>query len=228
MNILGLDTATPSTAVGLLGADGTLLEARDDVAPGERGRHAERLLALSGSLLGEAALGWADIDVIAVGVGPGGYTGLRIGLATAHGLALAHGARLVGVGTLRALAAPLADVTALAIIDARRAELFVAAYAADEELLAPTLLTPSRLASLGEIATGPPLLAVGDGALAHREALESSGIAVADESSDAHRVRGGAICRLAGADIAAGAGGGAVPLYLRLPDAELALRAAGR
>lgn len=103
MIVLGIDTATPATAIGLH-ADGGTLEARDDPPAGQRPGHSTRLLALAAGLLAEAGLSWRQLDRIAVGVGPGTFTGLRVGLASAHGLALACGAELVGVSSLRALA----------------------------------------------------------------------------------------------------------------------------
>ena len=154
MNILGLDTATPSTAVALARSDGWLREARDDVAAGARPRHAQRVLELAAALLAAAQLRWMELDAVAVGVGPGGYTGLRIGLATARGLASATGARLLGVGTLRALAEPLRDRVALAVLDARRGEAFIAGYRGGEELLAPRVCAPQELARWG-LAVGP-------------------------------------------------------------------------
>jgi tRNA threonylcarbamoyladenosine biosynthesis protein TsaB len=217
VNVLGFDTATSATAVGLLRADGELAESSDSVAPGTRGNHAERLLVQARELLDAASLGWRDIDVIAVGVGPGGYTGLRIGIATARGLAFAHGAALVGVGTLGALAEPLSGVTAVAIIDARRSELFAAAYLDDVEVLSPRVLTPAQLPEV-LAAIARPSLAVGDGALAQSDSLERLGIGVAADGSPLNCVSGGAICRLAVRD----GTGPATPLYLRLPDAELA------
>ncbi len=223
MNVLALDTATPSSVVALARADGWLGEARDDVAAGERPRHAQRLLALAAELLAEAGIGWEAIGRVAVGVGPGGYTGLRIGLATAHGIALAHGAQLVGVGTLRALAEPVRDRSGLAVLDARRGEAFVAAYRDGHELIAPCVCAPAELAGLLRGA-GPDSLAVGDGALRFRELLERGGVRVAPEQSDLHRVSAGAICRLA----ASGNVTAAVPDYLRLADAELALSAKTR
>jgi tRNA threonylcarbamoyladenosine biosynthesis protein TsaB len=221
MNILGFDTATPETAVGLLSAAGEQFEARDEPAPGGRGHHAERVLVLSYELLAEARLAWTDLQVIAVGVGPGGYTGLRIGLATAHGLALAHKAELVGVGTLRALAEPIRGVTALAILDARRGELFAAAYLDDVEVLSPCVITPRELGDvLGDSALRGAL-GVGSGALAQRDLLSRAGIEVPGEDSPYHHLCGGAICRLA----ARSPGAAATPLYLRRPDAERNLEA---
>lgn len=224
MTVLGLDTATGATAVALLLDDGQRYEARDDVQPGTRGHHTECVLGLARTVLEQAGLNWSDIDHVAVGVGPGGYTGLRIGIATATGLARAHGALLTGVGTLRALAQPVASATALTILDARRGELFVAAYAADIELLPPRVVVGAQLATLGLPASDMPLLAVGDGALAHRSRLAAAGIAVAPKRSVLHRVSASAICSLAAAGVA-DAGTSVVPMYLRLPDAELALRA---
>jgi tRNA threonylcarbamoyladenosine biosynthesis protein TsaB len=220
VNILALDSATPSSAVALARADGWLREARDEVAPGERPQHARRLLALAAELLTAAELTWSEIGRVAVGVGPGGYTGLRIGLATAHGIALAHGAQLVGVGTLRALAEPLRERPAVAVLDARRGEAFIAAYHDGEELLAPRVCCPSELAGMARRA-GQDSLAVGDGALRFREFLERDGVDVAPAESQLHRVSAGAICRLA----ASGNVTAAVPNYLRLADAELALGA---
>jgi tRNA threonylcarbamoyladenosine biosynthesis protein TsaB len=221
VNILGFDTATPATSVGLLTATGEQFEARDRPAPGERGRHAERVLVQSYELLVDAKLRWADLQMIAVGIGPGGYTGLRIGLATAHGLALAHGAELVGVGTLRALAEPVRGATALAILDARRGELFAAAYLDDVEMLPPCVITPQELPDVLGSAVRRGALAVGDGALAQRELLSRIGIDVAPADSPLHHLCGGAICRLA----ARSPGTPAAPLYLRRPDAERSLEA---
>ena len=217
MNILGLDTATPSTAVALARSDGWLREARDDVPAGARPRHAQRVLALAAALLAAAHLRWTELDAVAVGVGPGGYTGLRIGLATARGLASATGARLLGVGTLRALAEPVGDRVALAVLDARRGEAFIAGYRGGVELLAPRVCAPPELARWG-LAAGPDPLAVGDGALRFRGFLEDGGIAVAPAESELHLVSAAAICRLA----AAGSVTAAFPEYLRVADAERA------
>src|SRR5687767_13666349 len=103
--VLALDTASPSTVTGVLLADGSVVEARDDPAEGSRGEHASRLLVLVEQALAQGGVGWGDVDRIAVGVGPGGFTGLRIGIATARALAQARGLPLVPVGSLAALAA---------------------------------------------------------------------------------------------------------------------------
>ena len=215
MRILGLDTATPATAVALMLPGGELLEGRDDAAPGGRPQHAKRLLALSARLLEEAGLRFADLDLVAAGRGPGSYTGLRIALATARGIARGADARLVGVSTLRALAEPLGERAVAAIIDARRGEAFIAVYRGAQTLEAPRVCAPERLAATVRRG-GPGCLAVGDGALRFAELLEGAGVDVAAAQSDLHRLSAGAICRLA----AAGASTAAEPEYLRAPDAE--------
>ncbi|MEA2372931.1 MAG: tRNA threonylcarbamoyladenosine biosynthesis protein TsaB [Solirubrobacteraceae bacterium] len=224
MIALALDTATSATVVGLHLADGTLREARDDVEPGLRPRHTSRLLPLAAGLLREAGLGWHDLELIAVGLGPGTFTGLRIGIATARGLAAATGARLVGVGTLRALAAAAGDGRVLGVIDARRGEVFVAGFEDGRQVIAPTAVAPGEVR---ELAGGRDWLAVGDGALRFRELLEGGGLIVAPERSPLHLVGSAAILRLAIADDV-DARGAVLPIYVRLPDAELTLRAAAR
>jgi tRNA threonylcarbamoyladenosine biosynthesis protein TsaB len=215
MNILGLDTATGATAVALARADGWIAEARDDVAAGERPHHSQRLLALAAELVARAGISWRSVDAVAVGVGPGGYTGLRIGLATARGLAWSLGAGLLGVGTLRALAEPVPAGAVASVIDARRGEAFIAVYRDGDELVAPTVCAPHELAALAGRG-GPGTLAVGDGALRFRSFLEAGGIAVAPAASERHRISAAAVCRLA----ASGSATAPVPDYLRLADAE--------
>jgi tRNA threonylcarbamoyladenosine biosynthesis protein TsaB len=102
--VLGFDTATRATAVALTAADGARLQRRDDPPAGAHPGHATRLLAMARELLVESGVGWREIDRIAVGVGPGTFTGLRVGIATAHGLARSLGCELVGVSSLQALA----------------------------------------------------------------------------------------------------------------------------
>ncbi|MDE3134269.1 MAG: tRNA (adenosine(37)-N6)-threonylcarbamoyltransferase complex dimerization subunit type 1 TsaB, partial [Acidobacteriota bacterium] len=102
MRILAFDTATALTTVALLG-DGVDLSAVDDPPVGARPGHAQRLLALIQELLERAGAGWEEVDRIAVGTGPGTFTGLRIGIATAEALAAATGTPVLGVSTLRSL-----------------------------------------------------------------------------------------------------------------------------
>jgi tRNA threonylcarbamoyladenosine biosynthesis protein TsaB len=223
--VLGFDTATPATAVGLLDTDapGDVRERRHEPAAGERPGHAGQLLALAYELLEEAGIGFADVDRIGVGLGPGTFTGLRIGVATARALAQSAGAGLVGVSTLRALAAAAApDAPAgtgvLAVVDARRGEVFAAGWRDGDELLPAVALAPEALAERLR-ASGETWLAVGDGALRFRSDLEDAGCVVLPEPSPHHGVAAAMICRLALEAPQVTARDLVVPDYLRPPDA---------
>jgi tRNA threonylcarbamoyladenosine biosynthesis protein TsaB len=223
MNVLGFDTATPDTVVALATDGAEPLELRHAPAPGERPGHASQLLPLARSLLDRAGLAFADVERIGVGVGPGTFTGLRIGVATARALAQSAGAEVAAISTLRALAAAAGhDGPVLAVLDARRGEAFAAAYANDgTEVLAPVAVEPDALPGLVADRPEPPetWLAVGDGALAFREKLEPAAIAVPADGHPSHRVSAVAICRLA-STTAPVARDTLVPDYVRLPDAE--------
>jgi tRNA threonylcarbamoyladenosine biosynthesis protein TsaB len=228
--VLGLDTSTPATVVGLRFADGRTLQARDDPHARQRPGHATRLLPLAYDLFAEAGICWSELQRIAVGVGPGTFTGLRIGIATARGLAQSLGVELVGVSSLRALAygAEEQSQRVLAVTDARRGEVFVGAYDDGQELIAPQALCPGAVAELLEsTAVGTQAeewLALGDGAVLYREAFERVGVRVADDHSEYHQIQGPAICEL-GERVPA-SGEAVVPDYLRRPDAEITLEGA--
>src|SRR5207302_2247059 len=123
-----------STVVGLQLADGSALCASDDPAADEHPGHATRLLSMIDGLLEHSEVGWRQLERVAVGLGPGRFTGLRVGVATARGLAQSLAVDLVGVSTLEALAqAAIARRRAervLAVIDALRGEVFAAGFAA--------------------------------------------------------------------------------------------------
>lgn len=227
MRLLAFDTATPATTVALALDDESVLTRRHDPGSDERPGHVAELLPLALELLDEAGLTLGDLDRIAVGVGPGTFTGLRIGVATAHGLAQAHGVPLVGVSTLRALAAGagIEAPAVVAVLDARRGEAFAAAWGpapAAEPLLAPAALAPAALAeAVRRLPSGA--VAVGDGAIRFRDALEAAGALVPEDGSAAHRVDAAVHARLA-AGMEPEAPETVLPAYLRLPDAELALR----
>jgi tRNA threonylcarbamoyladenosine biosynthesis protein TsaB len=231
MVVLGFDTATPSSAVGLRLAAGRSLDARDTPRPGEHPGHATRLLAMAGELVG-----WSALDRIAVGTGPGLFTGLRVGVATARGLAQSLSLELVGVSSLRALAQAAAGQGhdhLLAVVDARRGEAFAAAYAASAgsigELVPAQALAPAQLEGVVEQAEragesgGERWLAVGDGAVRFRHELESAGITVPADSSPLHLVEGATVCELGARVQPVPAYEQVVPDYLRRPDAEITL-----
>ena len=242
MIVLGFDTATASSAVALRLADGRTREARDDPPPGAHPGHATRLLDMAHALLEQVGLGWRDLDRIAAGVGPGTFTGLRVGVATARGLAQSLSIELLGVSSLQALAhSALAGEGAphdrvLAVIDARRGEAFIAAYERGEriaprELLEPRALAPADLAAAIERVdaeqAGPAgWLAVGDGAVRFRMELEQARVKVPGDESPLHGVDAGSICALAAASTST-ASTQLLPDYRRRPDAELTLEAAG-
>ena len=220
MIVVGMDTATPSTVAGVLLDDDRVLEARDDPAAPSRGDHAARLLVLVEDLLARAGVGWDAVGRIAVGAGPGGFTGLRIGIATARALAQATGLPLVPVSSLAALAAGAGDPDGpvAAVLDARRGEVFAAVYAGGRELSPPAALAPPALAER-LLALDVPVQAVGDGAVRFRPELEGAGIAVPADGASVHRIAAGPLCRL-GREGEPAARDAVAPDYRREPDAK--------
>ncbi len=216
MIVLGLDTATTATVAGVLRGD-AVFEVRDDPEPGARPAHAARLLAAAEEALGAAGVGWEEVDRLAVGVGPGSFTGLRIGIATARALAQGRGLPLVGVSSLEALARGASAPLVLAVLDARRGEAFAAAWGAGRSLLAPAALAPEALAERVRALPAEPL-AVGDGAIRFRGALEAAGARVPPDEDGAHRLRAEHVCRL-GAEGSPTERDTLLPDYLREPDA---------
>jgi tRNA threonylcarbamoyladenosine biosynthesis protein TsaB len=235
VQLLAFDTSTPATTVALLLPSGEIRSRRHDAAAGERPGHVTELLPLAHGLLAEAGISWQALDRLAVGVGPGTFTGLRIGVATGRALAQAHDLPLVPVSSLRSLAAGAeqpATLVTLAVLDARRGEAFAAAWArgdaaqvgegATESLLAPSALSPRALGDAVRALPATPV-AVGDGAIKFRDELEAAGAVVPADGSPAHRLDAAVHCRLAAA-MEPSAWDAVLPVYLRLPDAELALR----
>ena len=220
--ILGFDTATPATAVAVLRDDGRTYERYREPAPGERPRHTRDLLVLATEVLDEAGVGWGELGRIAVGIGPGSFTGLRIAVATARGLAQSRGLDLAGVSTLRTLAAAAEDCAdgrpVLALLDAGRGELFAGAWQRGQRVLAQLALPPDAVADTVARLAGTPL-AVGNGSVRLREMLEAAATAVPADDSPLHRVSAGQLCRLA-ARAPAVARDALRPDYLRDPDAK--------
>jgi tRNA threonylcarbamoyladenosine biosynthesis protein TsaB len=166
-------------------------------------------------MLGDAGLGYDELDAIAVGIGPGTFTGLRIGIATARGIAHSRGIALHPVLSLAALAAGIESDVAVPLIDARRGEVFGAMFAKAEELVGPFVAAPGEVAA--RVRQGA--LAAGDGSIRFRETLEHAGIRVAEPDSRMHVVRALHICRLA-ARAQPVPPESVVPCYLRAPDAK--------
>jgi tRNA threonylcarbamoyladenosine biosynthesis protein TsaB len=217
--MLALDTATPSTVVGVVAPDGTLLaQGRHDPGAGEKPGHTTQLLPLAHAALTEAGAAWSDLTRIGAGVGPGTFTGIRIGVATARALAQGLDIETVALSTLHALALGAGGGPVLAILDARRGEAYVAAYGAGgAQLLAPSAWAPGRLAEVPALAPGS-WQAVGDGAIRFRAELEAVGVTVSPDGADLHRVSAGPLCRLA-AEAPPVPRDALVPEYVRAPDA---------
>jgi tRNA threonylcarbamoyladenosine biosynthesis protein TsaB len=191
---LAFDTAT-GAATSALVDDGEVL--------GERVSRAQTLLEDVDALLRQAGAHPTDLDRLAVGLGPGSFTGVRIGLAVARGLALSLELPGAGISTLDALAAGAPD--AVPVIDAKRREIFTVV---DGE---PRVLTPQEL----PIRDGA--VCVGDGALRYRSLLEERGAVVPPDDDERHLPRARFHAQLAGDP---GPVDELEPLYLRVPDAD--------
>lgn len=168
MKLLAIETATEACSVALW-LDGEVLE-RFAVAPRQ---HAELVLPWAEDLLGQAGVGKRQLDAIAVGRGPGAFTGVRLGVALAQGIALAIDRPVVPVSTLAVLAAPVAGERVLVAIDARMGEVYLGAFVREgdalQPLLAETLGTPDLVAVPdGEWHGAGTGFAAADGALRQR------------------------------------------------------------
>jgi tRNA threonylcarbamoyladenosine biosynthesis protein TsaB len=197
MLTLAFDTATGVATTALV---------RDEAVLGERTGSAIGVLADADELLRAAGVEVGDLDRMAVGVGPGSFTGVRIGLAAARGFALALELPVAGVSTLDALAAGAPG--AVPVIDARRGETFTV-VSGHVRGLTPDLL---------EVDEGRTY--VGDGAVRYRGIFEAHGGVVPPDGSELH------VPRARFHALLAGEGGPAdlvEPVYVRAPDAEQAL-----
>ena len=194
MLTLAFDTATAVATSALVDGDEVL---------GERVSRAQTLLEDVDALLRQAGAHPSDLDRLAVGLGPGSFTGVRIGLAVARGLALSLDLPGAGVSTLAALAAGAPG--ALPVIDAKRREVFVLVEGA------PHVLEPAEL----PLAAGT--VCVGDGAKRYRAQLEERGGVVPPDDDERHLPRARFHARLAGETAPVD---DLEPLYLRVPDAE--------
>jgi tRNA threonylcarbamoyladenosine biosynthesis protein TsaB len=217
VNVLGFDTSTAASSACLLRADGEPFE----VVPPEEAlsappAHARELMPAIAEVMERAGVGYAELGAIAVGVGPGTFTGLRIGVATARALAHASGLNVHPVSSLAALAEGIEAENRLPLIDAKRGELFAALYAGGEERWPAFAATPEALVERVR-KDAITVMAAGDGSLRFRDQLEAGGIAVGPAGG--HAVRALHICRLA-ARVPASAPDAVLPNYLREPDAK--------
>jgi tRNA threonylcarbamoyladenosine biosynthesis protein TsaB len=191
MLTLAFDTATSVATSALVDGDEVIAE---------RASRAQTLLEDVDALLRQGGAHPRDIGALAVGIGPGSFTGVRIGLAAARGLALSLDVHGAGVSTLAALAAGAPD--ALPVIDAKRREVFTLVNGE------PAVVSPA------EVRAG---LCVGDGAVRYRDVLEATGAVVPPDDDERHRPRARFHAQLARelgpVDLIE-------PLYLRAPDAK--------
>jgi tRNA threonylcarbamoyladenosine biosynthesis protein TsaB len=209
MRVLGLTTSTPRGGAAV-SVDGAITGASAYV---DLQGHAERIFEAIDQALAEARLARGDLDAIACDVGPGSFTGVRVGVASSKGIALALDVPIIGVGSLEAIAEAAFDGGALgatdlcyAAIDAKKDELFVAVY--DRALTA--ILAPALVARTGEAAAA--LVRDLDASRLHR--LGDWPGAVEPVFPDPR-----SIARLGSARI--DAGGEVEPIYVRAPDAKL-------
>jgi tRNA threonylcarbamoyl adenosine modification protein YeaZ len=198
--VLALDTATPTLVAGVARwFSGTTAEGLAERSVPSGTKHAELLTPAIRDALGDAGLGMADVEAVVVGLGPGPFTGLRVGVVTAAALSDALGVPVIGVCSLDAVGSGARTV----VTDARRKEVYWATYAADGTRTAgPAVVRPADLDAAGPF--------VGDPAFADR-------LGVAVEPAD---VTTAGLIRTAASQLTDPASAAPlVPLYLRRPDA---------
>jgi tRNA threonylcarbamoyladenosine biosynthesis protein TsaB len=222
--VLGIDTATPVTSVAVGSRAGALAAAavRNDRA------HAELLVPMVGQALDQAGVDGTELGGIAVGTGPGLFTGLRVGVSSAKSLAQAWDLPMVAVSSLDLLAFACrhAGRAVCAALDGRRGELFTALYRPVPGGVERT--GEYRVAVPGELAAdlralGEPVLLCGDGAERYAEVLADAGGAVELAGPDRATPSAEALVQLALPRFEAGSASGPLevsPIYLRRPDAD--------
>lgn len=211
LKILAVDTCLNACSAAVCEGERVLASA---VEPMTRG-HQERLAPLTGELMSKAGLRFVELDRIAVTVGPGSFTGLRVGLAFAKGLGLALGRPCVGVGALQALASAAAGPESLvaACIDAGRGQVYLQAFIDARPAMAPDVL-PLEVAAarLVELFGGAPAVLAGPGAPLLHPVLPGARLAASPQADPV------VVARLAAAVKPPFAS--PRPLYLRAPDAR--------
>lgn len=237
MRILGVDTATATASAALLDNGQLLAEefasAIDRIgAPSQlRRNHAEIILPLIDSVLHKAQITVADLSGIAVSIGPGSFTGLRIGLATVKGLAYDCNLPVVGISTLLATATRVKqfDGVICSLLDARKGEVYVGVFRGGDgkvARLSTEAVTPieSAIELIQTYDSGAALYVIGDAAKAYGNMLiRSFGAGVLRSGGDGYPSMASAVAELAHERIAAGAVddlGALEPIYLRRPEAE--------
>jgi tRNA threonylcarbamoyladenosine biosynthesis protein TsaB len=208
--VLALDTALGACSAAVVRGDDVLATLSEPMIRG----HQERLAPLVQETMAQAGIAFADLDRIGVTVGPGSFTGLRVGLAFAKGLGLALDRPCIGVGTLEALAAsgPGPGLT-VAAIDAKRGQIYLQLFQDGVAVMAPDVL-PREIAAarLAEVWTGGPVRLVGPGAALLAGVLPGADL---NERAAPDPLAWARLTATKPADVPAR------PLYLRAPDAKL-------
>lgn len=228
--LLALDTATKCSTVAL--TRGTLMdgEVLACVSLSSSITHSRRIISSVDRLFEDTETKWRDIGAVAVGMGPGSFTGLRIGMATAKGFAAAAEKKLVGVSTLDALAAMcVTDQTIIAVMDARKKQVYTAKYHRDQNNGSLTRLSDIKVVSPEHIVLDPSeeVVMIGDGVISYGEMWkERLGDLVRFAPMHLHAPSASAVGLLCGTLLQEGNCldiGAAAPLYVRASDAELSL-----
>jgi tRNA threonylcarbamoyladenosine biosynthesis protein TsaB len=235
MRILGIDTATSNASTALL-EDGAVIA--DEIRLQPKVGHAEIILPLVQSVFAKARASLSDLDGIAVSIGPGSFTGLRIGLSTVKGLAYGGRLPVVGISTLLANATRVAAFDGLicSMLDARKKEVYASFFRRTSGSL--TRLTEDTIAPIHavidqarDLAGGGSTLFIGEGAKVYGNALVSSlGAEVRFCSGDGYPSLAAAVARIGEQRLLHSEGdflGSMVPVYLRLSEAEMKRRELG-
>lgn len=228
--ILAIDTATPTASVALTRGGRASGQVLSCLSFSSSITHSRRLLKMIETMLAEAGIGKEAIKGIAVGLGPGSFTGLRIGLATAKGLATAAAVPLYGASSLDMLAAGCcSDRLICVVVDARKKEVYTAFYRSEAggfpvRVSAMAVISPAALGkSLQE-----PVLMIGDALSSYGELWQTmAGDLVAIAPAQLASPSAATLGLLAGEQRLAGDSldlAAAVPIYVRSSDAELSLQ----
>ena len=203
MIVLGIDTATRFSDVAIVRDGAVIAEARGDA----QGRGTD-LLVLVDRVCADATLSPRELDAVAIGAGPGSFTSLRIGMATAKGIAFAAGKPLWAVSSLAALAEPAPGERVAAVLDARRGEVYAGVFTVDGVVGEPRTMPPDQVAALGATRH------VGDAGAAYPQLVALPGVWDRTPS-------GAAVARLALAGSRADVLVTGVPAYIRPAEAEI-------
>jgi tRNA threonylcarbamoyladenosine biosynthesis protein TsaB len=220
--VIGFDAATDDTVVAAVADGETAFDLRTGPGPDGRPAHSRALMRGIGDAA-DSVGGWQAVDRIAVGLGPGTFTGLRIAVATASGLSMSTGTPVIGVPTLDALVRSIAGASGstVALLDAKRGELFISARdAGGRQLLPPAAVSPAQaIEAIGSLPG--PVRVGGPGAVRFRDLFAGAGIRIEDPESEQGRLNGAAICEIGTAAADPDPNEPLEPIYIREPDAKL-------